>query len=175
MRQRAGTNTKKLKCKSMGRGHQNAVQRRRMPACPDEGQIIKCRDSPISSCPATLQRNHLGFLYLLVLLSEMRRDGARGQGRGTRCLSTNPQMPFHFPCASDNILKRSYIQSLSQKDGITEQQATGRELRLLGTDQRSRPIKIRACALRPRVNATFDGWCPHAHQSLDQERLSKLS
>lgn len=117
----------------------------------------------------------MGLLYLLVLLSETGKDGTRGQGRGGRCLRTNPQTPFHFSCALDNILKHSYIQRLSQKDEIAEQQATDRELRLLGTDQRSQPIKIRACALWPRVNATFDGWCPHAHQSLDQERLSKLS
>lgn len=88
----------------------------------------------------------MGLLYLLVLLSETGKDGTRGQGRGARCLRTNPQMPFHFSCASDNILKRSYIQSLSQKDEITEQQATDRELRLLGTDQRSRPINPSMCA-----------------------------
>lgn len=87
----------------------------------------------------------------------------RRLGRGAHYLRTNPQMPFHFSCALDNILKHSYIQSLSQKDEISEQQATDHELRLLGTDQRSQTIKIRACALRPRVNATFDGWCPHAH------------
>lgn len=142
-------------------------------------KMVRLTQSPenttkkISSCPATVQWNHLGLVYLLVLFSETGRNGKQGRAWGPAVCA---QIPFSFfVWFVHNILKHSHNQILSQKDEITEQQATDHELRLLGTEQFSQPIKIQACALRPRVNATFDGWCPHAHQSLDQERLSKLS